>query len=107
MKSRGIDSVPDRDTRFLSLPRRPDRLWGSPRIRRPEHKAEDSPPYISEVRNEWSYTSTPPCVFMLWIRKTSPSFIVTNYVTCMGRSLSLEANRSSASQGIPRILWNP
>ena len=25
MKSRGIDSVPDRDTRFLSLPNRPDR----------------------------------------------------------------------------------
>ena len=64
MKSRGIDSVPDRDTRFLSLPNRPDRLWGSPRVRRPERKADDSPPSISEVRNEWSCTSTPSYAYM-------------------------------------------
>jgi hypothetical protein len=64
MNSRGIDSVPHRDTGFLSLPNRPDRLCGPPRVRRPERKADYSPPTISEVRKERSYTSTPPYAYI-------------------------------------------
>jgi hypothetical protein len=35
-------------------------------VRRPGHEADHSPPPSVEVRNAWSYTSTPPYVFMTW-----------------------------------------
>jgi len=58
---------------FFSSPKRPGRLWGStsllfncyrysfPGIRR---EVDHSPPSNDEVRNEWSYTSTPLYRFM-------------------------------------------
>jgi hypothetical protein len=44
---------------FYSLPPRPDRLW-VPRIKRPGREADQSPPPSADVKNAWSYTSTPP-----------------------------------------------
>lgn len=49
------------------FPRRPDLLLGPlnitrvvfPEKNRPRRKAEHSPPYNAEVRNKWSFTSTP------------------------------------------------
>jgi hypothetical protein len=31
-----------------------------PRVKRPEREADHSPPSSAEVKNAWSYTSTPP-----------------------------------------------
>ena len=55
---------------FFSSPIRPGRSWGppsfpcvpeiiSPGIKWPERQVDHSPPSGAEVRNEWSYTSTP------------------------------------------------
>jgi len=38
----------------------------SPWIKRPGHEAEDSAPPSAEVKNVWTYTSTPPYVFTAW-----------------------------------------
>jgi hypothetical protein len=35
-------------------------------VKRPEREADHSPPSSAEVNNAWSYTSTPPYVFMAW-----------------------------------------
>jgi len=44
-----------------------DKWQGAPRLI-PMGKA--APPSSAEVKNEWSYTSTPPTyAFMTWIRK--------------------------------------
>jgi hypothetical protein len=37
----------------------------SPRVKRPAREADHSPPSSAEVKNAWSYTST-PYVFMAW-----------------------------------------
>jgi hypothetical protein len=29
-------------------------------VKRPEHEADHSPPYGADVKDAWSYTSTPP-----------------------------------------------
>jgi hypothetical protein len=36
------------------------------RVKRPGRKADHSPPSSAEVKNAWSYTSTPQYVFMEW-----------------------------------------
>jgi len=36
----------------------------SPRVKWPGHEADHSPPSCAMVKNTWSYTSTPPYVFM-------------------------------------------
>jgi hypothetical protein len=33
-------------------------------VKRPGREADRSPPFITDVKNGWSYTSTRPCVFM-------------------------------------------
>jgi hypothetical protein len=38
----------------------------SPGVRRPESEADHSPPSTAEVKFAWSYTSTPPYVFMAY-----------------------------------------
>jgi hypothetical protein len=48
-----------------------DTLWYAsyPRstgIKRPEREADHSPPSSAEVKNTWSYTSTPQYVFVAW-----------------------------------------
>jgi hypothetical protein len=35
-------------------------------VKRPRREAEHSPPSSTEVKYAWSYTSTPPYVFMSW-----------------------------------------
>jgi len=35
-------------------------------IKRPGYEANNSHPYIIDVKNTWSYTSIPPYVFMAW-----------------------------------------
>jgi hypothetical protein len=35
-------------------------------VKRPEREADNSPPSGAEVKNAWSYTSTPQYVFMAW-----------------------------------------
>jgi hypothetical protein len=66
-------SSPGRGSEFFSSPPRPDRLWGPPillsngykgffflGLRRPGCGALHSSPSSAEVKNAWSYTSTPP-----------------------------------------------
>jgi hypothetical protein len=38
----------------------------SPDVKRPRREADHSPASTAEVKNAWSYTSTPPYVFMAW-----------------------------------------
>jgi hypothetical protein len=56
---------------------RPCRHWGPPTIqwvggfpsqgeKRPRRESDHSPQSSAEVKNAWSYTSTPQCVFMAW-----------------------------------------
>jgi len=73
----GLDdraSIPDRGKNFFSSPPRPNRHWGSPSlisivlflgVRRPENRADYSPPYNDKVKNAWSYTFT-PLYIMKW-----------------------------------------
>jgi hypothetical protein len=35
-------------------------------VKRPEREDDHSPPSSAEVKNAWSYTSTPQYVFMVW-----------------------------------------
>jgi hypothetical protein len=37
-----------------------------PGVKRPRREAERSPPSSAEVKKTWSYTFTPPYVFMAW-----------------------------------------
>jgi hypothetical protein len=65
------------DTCFSS-PLHLERLWGPPGLLSNGHRglflsvkaagtwADDSPPASAEVKNAWSYTSTPQIVFMAW-----------------------------------------
>jgi hypothetical protein len=38
----------------------------SPEEKQPRHEADHSPPSSAEVKNAWSYTSTPSILFMAW-----------------------------------------
>jgi hypothetical protein len=38
----------------------------NPEIKRPGREADHSPPSSAEVKNAWSYTSTPQHVFIVW-----------------------------------------
>jgi hypothetical protein len=64
---------------FLLFATAPVRLSGPPRllsheyrmllpkvVKRPGHEAYNSPPSSAEVKNAWSYTSTPQYDFMAW-----------------------------------------
>jgi hypothetical protein len=65
---------------FLSPPPCLDRLWGptsilyngyqgggiSLGVKQPGREADHSPPFSAEVKNAWSYTSTPQYAFMEW-----------------------------------------
>jgi hypothetical protein len=35
-------------------------------VKRPRREADHSPPSRAEFKNTWSYTSTPPYIFMIW-----------------------------------------
>ena len=65
-------SNPSRDKRFISSPKRPNRLCDPPSllfigyrgsfpgIKQPGSQFNHSPPFSVEVKSEWSYTATPP-----------------------------------------------
>jgi hypothetical protein len=69
----GLDeggSSPGRGWEFFSSPPRSDRIWSPPSllsipgalslgVKRPGREADYSPPSNAEVKNTWSYTSTP------------------------------------------------
>jgi hypothetical protein len=38
----------------------------SPGLKRPGCEADPSPPTSAQVKKTWTYTSTPPYVFMAW-----------------------------------------
>jgi hypothetical protein len=72
-------SIPGRGWEFFSSPPRPDRLWVSHYspiqlllgalslgAKRSGRAAHHSPPSSADVKNAWSYTSTPPYIFMAW-----------------------------------------
>jgi hypothetical protein len=47
-------------------------------VKRPGREADNSPPFSAEVKNAWSYTSTPQYVFMTWcLVKHRDNFIFT------------------------------
>jgi hypothetical protein len=73
------DSSLGRGWEFFSSPPRPDRLWGPPsllyngyqglfhwEVMRLGCEADHSPPCSAEVKNAWSYISTPQYAFMKW-----------------------------------------
>jgi hypothetical protein len=41
-------------------------IQGVPGVKYPGHEADHSAPSNDDVKNEWSYTSTVPHVFMAW-----------------------------------------
>jgi hypothetical protein len=51
-------------------PTQPSVQWApgalSPVVKRPGRKADHSPPSSAEIKNAWSYISTPPYVFLAW-----------------------------------------
>jgi hypothetical protein len=50
----------------------------SPGVKWLGHKADHSPSSSAEVKNVWSYTSTPPFVFMVWhLVKSRDNFTLT------------------------------
>jgi len=71
--------IPGRGWGFFSSPLCPDRLWVPPslqpngyrralslEVKRPDQEADHSPPSSAEVKNAWSYKSTPQYVFLTW-----------------------------------------
>jgi len=52
----------------------------TPGLKRPGREANHSPPSNAEVKNKWSYTSTPTYVFMAWsLVKHRCNFILLGY----------------------------
>jgi hypothetical protein len=53
-------SISGTDKKFFHTPKSPDRIWGSssliinglPQEKRPEHKADHSPPFSADVKTE-------------------------------------------------------
>jgi len=71
---------------FLSSPERSNQLWCPPNLlfniywgyipalKWPGPDVDRLPQHGMEVKNEWSYTSTPLYVFMAWTETTSAFF---------------------------------
>jgi hypothetical protein len=54
-------------------------------VKLPGRESDHSPPSIAEFKNVWSYTSTPPYVFMAWyLVKQRENFTITFVSTKMG-----------------------
>jgi hypothetical protein len=68
-------------------------------IKRPEHKADNSPPPNAEVTNEWSYTSTPTiglCRYVMY-RHNFTYYVPSSLRNAAGRA-SLHKQRNKFSQ---------
>jgi hypothetical protein len=46
---------------------------------KPKRREADNTPYCAEVKNMWSYTSTPPYAFMYCIRTALPFYIFSEH----------------------------
>jgi hypothetical protein len=46
-------------------------------VKWPGREADHSPPSSAEVKNAWSYTSTPPYTFMAWCSVTAQGQLLT------------------------------
>jgi len=46
-------------------------------VMQPGHETDHSPPPSVEVKNAWSYTSTPQFVFVAWHLRDTPSWCGT------------------------------
>jgi hypothetical protein len=79
------------------LPTKYVRVALSPGVKWPGREADYSPPSSAEVKNAWSYTSTPSEVFMAWCYlstgKTLPSHL--NQCFCSVRNLSMQLCKGS------------
>jgi hypothetical protein len=77
LDDRGVGVRVPVESRILSSPRRPDRLWSStqppiqwlpgvpsPGVKRQGSEVDNSPPASAEVKKIWIYTSTPTYAFM-------------------------------------------
>jgi hypothetical protein len=66
-------------------------------VKQPQYEADHSPPSSAEVKNAWSYTSTPQYATMAWcsVKKKKPSdnltFLTLIYVT-LKNIISLSCN---------------
>jgi hypothetical protein len=45
----------------------------------PRHEVDYLPLSITEIKNEWSYTSTPPYTFMAWTGKNLSLFFILSF----------------------------
>jgi hypothetical protein len=62
-------------------------------VKRPGREADHSPPSSAEVKNAWSYTSTPQYVFMAWcLVKHRDNFIFYFYYSVFGYYASILPN---------------
>jgi len=67
-----LGSNPSRDKKFFS-PKPSDGLWGLPshffngyEVENPGYEVNLSPPFVAQIKNEWSYNSTSPIHIMAW-----------------------------------------
>jgi len=78
-------------------------LNGGGRLKRSGHDIDQSPPSSTEVKNEWSYTSTPLYALMAWTGRSLPSTwcveMLTTY-TRHGQFIACVAFRSTCRVGM-------
>lgn len=105
-------SNPDRENRNFPSPKRPDRLWVPKSltfngyhgpllgVKREGPKFNLSPSSSAKAKNEWSHSSTPPCVFTIQTGTTSPlpnppnlaKYMVTQHSLCANHKNKQKAN---------------
>jgi len=96
-------SNPVRIKRLFSSLKCPDCLWGPPAShslgtgvlsweqRGWGVKVNHSPPSSTEVKNEWSYTSTPPICLHGMDREKFAFIVVSTYIHFISRNLSQDS----------------
>jgi hypothetical protein len=58
-------------------------------VKRPEHEADHSPSSSAEVKNAWSYTSTPRYVFIAWWLVKHRDYFTLLYITLLYFTLKI------------------
>jgi hypothetical protein len=83
-----------------------------PGVQRPGREADHSPPCSSEVKNAWSYTSTPPVrlhgVVLSWSAGTTLPLPNLNFVnTFFSASLYLNWKQWYTKFNCKNVMWQP